>query len=99
MRPATSRCQLTWKQFVQKDDGSWFLNIPPYYAGLFAAYFPQLMARSPTGFRPSQSGKTRYAFFAGLPERELLRIRRFLEFFERAVCLGLNRHLANDFSQ
>lgn len=98
LRPATSRCQLTWKQFVQKDDGSWFLNLPPYYAALFASYFPALMKNSRTGFRKSNSGRTEYAFFSQLPPREIQRIEGFLKFFGRAVCLGINKHLKGEFS-
>lgn len=98
LRPQTSRCQLTWKQFVQKDDGSWFLNLPPYYAALFASYFPLLMKQSRTGFLKSRSGKTQYAFFASLAPREIQRIEGFLKFFERAVCLGVNKHLTTRFA-
>src|SRR5262249_39745239 len=98
LRPHSSRCQLTWKQFVQKDDGSWFLNLPPYYADLFACYFPALMKQSRTRFRNSKSGKTRYAFFSALPQREVQRVEGFLAFFGRAVCLSVNKHLRNDFA-
>ncbi len=98
LRPDVSRCQITWKLFVQKDDGSWFLDLPPYYAALFAAYFPSLMKQSRTGFRDSKSGKTRYAFFSVLPAREVQRIEGFLRFFERAVCLGANKHIQKEFS-
>jgi predicted amidophosphoribosyltransferase len=33
-----------------------------------------------------------------LPDREVERIEGFLRFFERAVCLGINKHLGKEFS-
>lgn len=98
LRPGRSRSQITWKQFLKKEDGSWFLNLQPYYADLFAVYFPHIMRRSRTGFKPSKSGKTKFAFFRGLVERDLQRIESFIKFFGQAVCLDLNRHLGNNFS-
>src|SRR5437899_7915809 len=98
LRPRSSRSQLTWKQFVEKEDGSWFLNLPPYYADLFASYFPALLKMSRTGFRTSRSARTKYAYFTTLPSREIERVESFLLFFQRAVCLSTNRHLMGEFS-
>jgi hypothetical protein len=77
---------LTWKQFVQKEDGPWTLVLPFYYAGLFEVCCPALTAKSKTGFRSSSTGKTRYAYFPPLDARDVNRIQVVLEFFERAVC-------------
>lgn len=98
LRPASSRSQLKWNQFTQKDDGTWILVLPPYYAGLFEAYFPTLMKLSKRGFRDSKSAKTRLAFFPSLDDRAVERIEGFLTFFARAVCLTTNRHLKSCFS-
>src|SRR5688572_11767956 len=98
LRPSSSRSQLMWKQFSQKADGSWCLNLPPYYAGLFQSYFPSLMKKSNTGFRESKSRRTKYAFFPTLESRDIERIESFQKFFERAVCLSTSFHLRTDFS-
>jgi len=89
---------MRWRQFVPCDDGSWILNLPPYYASLFAACFPDLLEQTHAGFQQSHVGRTMYAIFPLLPTQEIQRIEGFLTFFERVVCLGLNRHLADAFS-
>jgi hypothetical protein len=98
LRPPSSRYQLTWNQFARKEDGRWILVLPPYYAGLFTARFPSLMAKSATGFRNSSTGKTKYAFFQGLDDPAVRKIEAFLEFFARAVCLSTNKHLGDRFA-
>jgi predicted amidophosphoribosyltransferase len=65
---------------------------------LFQACFPSLAARSNTGFLTSSTGKTKFAFFPELDERAVKRIETFLAFYERAVCIGANRHLEDSFS-
>ncbi|MCI0642396.1 MAG: hypothetical protein L0Y72_13230 [Gemmataceae bacterium] len=96
--PPRSRCQLEWKQFFQDQDGNWLLHLQPYYAELFANYFPTLMKQSPAGFRDFKSARNKFALFSKLPARDVQRIQGFLKFFERAVCLGINKHLKNNFT-
>lgn len=99
LRPDRSRDQLKWKQLEQKKDGSWVLGLPPHYARLFEACFPSIMAKSKNGFRYSSTGKTKLAFFPSLDNQAFKKVDGFLQFYERAVYLGRNKHLEGHFSE
>jgi predicted amidophosphoribosyltransferase len=60
--------------------------------------FLALMRRCGAGFTDSSTGKTRVAILANLNEQEVEGIQSFLAFFERAVCLGVNKHLRTNFT-
>jgi predicted amidophosphoribosyltransferase len=89
---------LNWKVFDQREDESWNLVLPRYYAGLFEASFPSLVKLTSAGFRDSSSGKTRIANFPALIEKDVKRIQAFLDWYGRVVCLSTNEHLEDDFS-
>jgi predicted amidophosphoribosyltransferase len=94
----TSRSQLGWYQFNQQEDGSWGLVLPPYYARLFAACYPSIIAKSNTGFRDSRTGKTRFAFFDTLDSGAQQRVQAFIGHYGRVVALGLNKYIDKVFS-
>jgi predicted amidophosphoribosyltransferase len=94
LRPSGSRCQLMQNRFEQKEDGSWVLVLPPYYAGLFELYFSALLPES--GFKDSVAGKR--CTFPTLDPSIVNKIRNFLRFFAQAVCISMSKYLRTSFS-
>ena len=98
--PGSSRLQLNWKVFDQVEDtGEYKLVLPSYYSRLFEASFPSLVKKTRVGFRESASGKTRIATFPNLDEQDVGKIRGFLNWYGRIVCLSTNEHLQDSFSE
>ena len=90
--PTTSRSRLTYARFEEKGD-SWFLNLQPYYADLLGHLDYTLMNQSNTGWRESQSGKSRYAFFPEIDPTTRVFIVNFISAYKRYLVLGLNRYI------
>jgi predicted amidophosphoribosyltransferase len=88
---------LDWHRFEQKSDGHWWLCLPPFYAGLFAARLPILFGKSNTGFRNSRTGQTKFAFFPELAEKDLQKINAFIQHYSRVVALGMNDYIRGSF--
>jgi hypothetical protein len=75
------------------------LILPRYYSRVFEASYPSLIKKAKAGFQDSSTGKTRIATFYQLDEKEVAKIRSFLEWYGQAVCLSINEHLADNFSE
>jgi predicted amidophosphoribosyltransferase len=51
------------------------------------------------GFEATPGGSDRVAVFADLDEQAIITVTSFLDYYSRAVCIGVNRHLARGFTQ
>jgi predicted amidophosphoribosyltransferase len=98
MQPPYSRQQLGRHQFNQTESGDWLLSLRPYYAWLFSARYPDIIASSRTGWRDSQWGSNKYAYFARLSPEHIAQIQDFITMYQRMVVVGINRHLASNFA-
>jgi predicted amidophosphoribosyltransferase len=98
LRPSSSRCRLEWKVFEQIDPTTFKLVLPRFYAGLFEVSLPSLAKKTISGFKDSSTGKTRMATLADLDDAGLKKVQHFIQWYERAVCLGINQRLGDTFS-
>ncbi len=96
--PQSSRCRLTWSRFKQRQNGDWLLSLPPYYAKLFSAENTAIMGKSNTGWRESESGKTRFAFFTGLTSDDIASIIAFINDYSHFILVGRSDDVAWHFS-
>lgn len=90
--PEKSRSKLTYSRFEDKGD-SWFLNLPPFYADLLGHLDYALMTQSNTGWRQTETGKTRFAFFPALDLASKEFIEKFISAYRQHLVLGLNQHI------
>lgn len=91
--PNSSRQVLDWSKFEQKENGSYSLNLLPFYAELFSYHHPYLMAKSNTGWRIAKSGKAKFAFFNTLSSGNIKIIEKFIADFKQLVVIGINKNI------
>lgn len=86
----SSRENLSFSIFDQKEGGDYFLSLLPTYATLFERTHRTIMDKSKYGWRVSASGKAQNAFFAGLDEQDIYVVKNFIEVHKKARILRLN---------
>lgn len=85
--PPKSRCTLDWQMFKELDSGDHLLVLPPFYAELFEAHFPELMTKSKYGFDDTQRGNNKRAFFRAFTDRDVEKVESFIAYWRRTQRL------------
>jgi hypothetical protein len=91
--PSSSRQQLRWVRFEDRGCGCWHIQIAREYSDLFQYCFPTLRTKLIDNWSDSESGRTVVATYRRLVNKEDDTIRDWIAFFERAVLIGINKHL------
>lgn len=97
-RSGKSRRQLDFSISKSTDDNGWRLVFPDYYARLFSLEEPKLMEKSNTGWRDSKKEGLKFAFFKAINDRDVSRIKAFVDVYKQLIILELNKHIKNEFN-